>query len=147
MRSQSQPPQGSSLHLVFGVLRLELLLNKAGLLCAVNLPELPPPTLSRFHLFEAQRALASFPLEKAASTGLDAFRRALEAIPPGQTRTYGALARSLGTSPRAIGSRCAANRLLLRVPCHRVTAENGPGGFRLGPEWKQSLLALEASSS
>ena len=55
--------------------------------------------------------------------------RALQAIPPGETRTYGDLARQLGTSARAIGGACRANPCLIAVPCHRVIAKNGLGGF------------------
>jgi len=55
--------------------------------------------------------------------------RALQAIPPGATRTYGDLALQLGTSPRAIGGACRANPCLIAVPCHRVIAKDGLGGF------------------
>jgi O-6-methylguanine DNA methyltransferase len=67
----------------------------------------------------------------------------LQSIPPGQTRSYGTLAATLNTSPRAVGSLCARNRLLLRIPCHRVVAAKGPGGFRAGRAWKETLLWLE----
>ncbi|MEA3638841.1 MAG: methylated-DNA--[protein]-cysteine S-methyltransferase [Lamprobacter sp.] len=53
----------------------------------------------------------------------------LAAIPPGNPLTYGALATLLGSSPRAIGNACRANPLPLRIPCHRVVAANGLGGF------------------
>ena len=55
--------------------------------------------------------------------------QALRAIPPGSTRTYGELARDLGTSARAIGGACRANPCLIAVPCHRVVARDGLGGF------------------
>lgn len=50
-------------------------------------------------------------------------------IPSGQTRTYGALADSLGSAPRAVGNACGANPYPLVVPCHRVVAAHGLGGF------------------
>ena len=50
-------------------------------------------------------------------------------IPRGQTRTYGALAQSLGSAPRAVGNACGANPYPLVVPCHRVVAAHGLGGF------------------
>jgi methylated-DNA-[protein]-cysteine S-methyltransferase len=56
--------------------------------------------------------------------------RALLRIPYGQTRTYGELAKKLNTSARAIGMACRANALLMVVPCHRVVAKNGLGGYR-----------------
>ncbi len=55
--------------------------------------------------------------------------KALLDIPPGQTRTYGALARELGSSPRAVGGACRSNPIPLLIPCHRVVAANGDGGF------------------
>ena len=75
---------------------------------------------------------------------------ALRAIPPGQTRRYGDLAAELGTAPRAIGGACRANPLLLLVPCHRVVASTGDGGFMgaaegAWPQRKGQLLAHERS--
>lgn len=55
--------------------------------------------------------------------------RALQRIPSGNTLTYGALARKLGTSARAIGGACRENPLPIVVPCHRVVAAAGAGGF------------------
>ncbi|MEN8176146.1 MAG: methylated-DNA--[protein]-cysteine S-methyltransferase [Pseudomonadota bacterium] len=55
--------------------------------------------------------------------------RALRAIPVGSTRTYGELAEILDTSPRAVGNACRANPCPIFVPCHRVVAAQGPGGF------------------
>ena len=54
---------------------------------------------------------------------------ALRAIPAGQATTYGALARQIGTAPRAVGQACGANPLPLVIPCHRVVAASGLGGF------------------
>lgn len=55
--------------------------------------------------------------------------RALQAIPSGQTRTYGELARELGSGARAVGNACRSNPVPLVVPCHRVVAVSGPGGY------------------
>lgn len=55
--------------------------------------------------------------------------QALRAIPRGQATTYGALAQQLGSSPRAVGQACGSNPLPLIIPCHRVVAKNGAGGF------------------
>lgn len=55
--------------------------------------------------------------------------RLLRAIPAGATLTYGELARQLGSSPRAVGGACRANPCPIVVPCHRVLAKDGPGGF------------------
>lgn len=50
-------------------------------------------------------------------------------IPPGTTRTYGALAAELGSGARAVGLACRANPYPLIIPCHRVVAAQGLGGF------------------
>ncbi|MEK6662981.1 MAG: methylated-DNA--[protein]-cysteine S-methyltransferase [Pseudomonadota bacterium] len=55
--------------------------------------------------------------------------QAMSAIPCGQATTYGALAQQLGSSPRAVGQACGSNPLPLIIPCHRVVAKNGAGGF------------------
>ena len=54
---------------------------------------------------------------------------AMCAIPRGRTRTYGELARELGADARAIGQCCGDNRLPIVIPCHRVVAADGIGGF------------------
>jgi methylated-DNA-[protein]-cysteine S-methyltransferase len=55
--------------------------------------------------------------------------RLIAAIPRGRTRSYGALADELGSSPRPVGQACGANRFPLAIPCHRVVAAGGLGGF------------------
>jgi methylated-DNA-[protein]-cysteine S-methyltransferase len=55
--------------------------------------------------------------------------QAMCAIPRGRTRTYGELARELGSDPRAIGQACGDNRLPIVIPCHRVVGADGIGGF------------------
>lgn len=55
--------------------------------------------------------------------------RAIAAIPRGQSRTYGALAADLASAARAVGQACGANPFPIVVPCHRVTAASGLGGF------------------
>lgn len=54
---------------------------------------------------------------------------AISGIPPGSVRTYGELAKHLGSAPRAVGQACGANYFPLVIPCHRVTASGGLGGF------------------
>ncbi len=53
----------------------------------------------------------------------------LQQIPLGTVCTYGALAGEFGTSPRAIGNACRANPVPIVVPCHRVVAVHGWGGY------------------
>jgi methylated-DNA-[protein]-cysteine S-methyltransferase len=74
------------------------------------------------------------------------------AIPRGKTRTYGELARELGTDPREIGQACGDNRLPLVIPCHRIVAADGIGGFAHATsgylvEAKRWLLMHEAAAT
>lgn len=71
--------------------------------------------------------------------------RALRQIPCGQTQTYGAIAVAIKRpqAVRAVGSACGANPLPVFIPCHRVVAKNGPGGFGSGLPWKRLLLEIE----
>ena len=55
--------------------------------------------------------------------------QALRDIPPGHPTTYGTLARQLGSAPRAVGQACGNNPIPIIIPCHRVVASNGLGGF------------------
>jgi methylated-DNA-[protein]-cysteine S-methyltransferase len=55
--------------------------------------------------------------------------RALREIPSGSVLTYGELAKKLDTGPRAVGGACRANPCPILVPCHRVVAAHGRGGY------------------
>lgn len=71
--------------------------------------------------------------------------RALYEIPFGKVKTYGEIAQA-AKSPKAVraaGQACGANPIVLFIPCHRVVASTGPGGFGAGLEWKARLLELE----
>jgi methylated-DNA-[protein]-cysteine S-methyltransferase len=86
-------------------------------------------------------------------------RRVWEAlceIPRGRTLTYGELARKLGgdgaEGPRAVGQACGDNRLPIVIPCHRVVAASGIGGFAHSTggyllEAKRWLLMHETSAN
>ena len=53
----------------------------------------------------------------------------ISSIPRGQVLTYGEIAKKIRSAPRAVGQACGANWFPLVIPCHRVTAVNGLGGF------------------
>lgn len=55
--------------------------------------------------------------------------QALQQIPAGETRRYGELASALNSSARAVANACRANPLPILIPCHRVVASNGLGGY------------------
>ncbi|MHC1595037.1 MAG: methylated-DNA--[protein]-cysteine S-methyltransferase [Methanotrichaceae archaeon] len=68
-------------------------------------------------------------------------------IPWGETMTYGQVAERLGRhgAARAVGRALAANPFPLIIPCHRVVAVNGIGGYGPGTNLKKMLLDLEAN--
>ena len=53
----------------------------------------------------------------------------MQGIPRGKTRTYGEVANALGSAARAVGQACGENRLPIIIPCHRIIAAGGIGGF------------------
>jgi AraC family transcriptional regulator of adaptative response/methylated-DNA-[protein]-cysteine methyltransferase len=72
--------------------------------------------------------------------------RALQRIPPGETRAYAEVARAIGKpkAVRAVARACATNPVAIVVPCHRVVQKDGGlGGYRWGVERKKQLLARE----
>jgi len=76
--------------------------------------------------------------------------RALQKIPLGKTASYTEIAAALGQpkAVRAVAQACAANKLALLVPCHRVVRSDGDlGGYRWGVERKRALLAKERAAA
>jgi len=73
----------------------------------------------------------------------------VRAIPRGQTMTYGNVATCAGSpkAARAVGRAMAANPFAILVPCHRVVAKSGLGGYAFGREIKEKLLLLERDRS
>lgn len=74
---------------------------------------------------------------------------ALREIPYGETRTYGQIAACVGGSARAIGQANGANPIPIIIPCHRVVAAGGIGGYSApgGLATKRALLALETTET
>ncbi len=76
--------------------------------------------------------------------------RALLKVPPGKTSTYTEIAAALGQpkAVRAVAAACAANKLALLVPCHRIVRKDGDlAGYRWGIERKRKLLASESAAT
>ena len=72
----------------------------------------------------------NLPLAPAGTAFQKSVWAAIAAIPAGETRSYGELAKALKSSPRAVGTACGANPYPIVVPCHRVIAASGGlGGF------------------
>jgi methylated-DNA-[protein]-cysteine S-methyltransferase len=94
------------------------------------------------------RRLSRFDLPFDWGEGLNGdVRRAMAAIPYGETRTYGQIARLVGAPAQAVGQACGANRLPILIPCHRVTGTDWFGGFSApgGVETKAALLRHEGA--
>jgi methylated-DNA-[protein]-cysteine S-methyltransferase len=71
---------------------------------------------------------------------------ALRKIPYGETRSYGDVARAIGSSPRAVGRANATNPICLIVPCHRVIGADGSlTGYAFGQGTKRRLLEFEGA--
>ncbi len=76
---------------------------------------------------------------------------ALMAIPAGEMRTYGELARQVGSGPRAVGGACRLNPIPIVIPCHRIVSTTGLGGYMgetagAGLVLKARLLAHEGAA-
>lgn len=96
--------------------------------------------------FAKEREEFDLALEPMGTPRGETLRAGLVAIGYGETLSYGALARVLGSSPRAIGQLCARNPFPIVVPCHRVLASGGALGFYSGgegPKTKSWLLEHE----
>lgn len=98
--------------------------------------------------FAHERTRFDLPLDYG--TGLHGqVRRAMSAIPQGQTRTYGDLARDLKVPAQSIGQACGANPVPILIPCHRILGAHSLGGFSAkgGVETKVWLLKHEGAAS
>lgn len=113
--------------------------------------QIPTPLLLRAKAalddyFDAKTPLPlDLPLNPAGTAYRQRVWSALRAIPHGQTRSYAEVAAEAGGSPRSVGGANAANPIPILIPCHRVRAISGLGGYSAGdgPETKQILLDLE----
>ena len=86
------------------------------------------------------------PLDLQGSAFQQRVWRALREIPCGTTHSYSELARKLGApkATRAVASACAANRIAVAIPCHRVVRTDGSlSGYRWGVLRKEQLLKSE----
>jgi len=97
--------------------------------------------------FQGRGSCPNVPVDLAGVEGFTCrVLNAARTIPPGTTITYGELARRAGSprACRATGQVMARNPIPLVIPCHRVVAAGGPGGYAGGLAMKARLLALES---
>lgn len=98
------------------------------------------------HYFESGSLAADIPLNLQGTCFQKRVWRTLRDIPSGTVRTYGEVAAELNTGSRAVGQACRRNNIPLFIPCHRVVASQGLGGFMggyRGVERKRWLLQHE----
>jgi methylated-DNA-[protein]-cysteine S-methyltransferase len=95
--------------------------------------------------FDGEALPEDLPLAPRGSAYRQSVWQALRAIPAGETRTYQEIARIAGGSARSVGGANAANPIPIIIPCHRVVAAAGLGGYSGlgGLDSKRALLALE----
>jgi methylated-DNA-[protein]-cysteine S-methyltransferase len=137
-----------------GLLRAELTGGLLRRLHWTREPASPPQSAAARTLasqlseyFAGRRHSFDIPVE----TGGDEFQRAvwdyMRAIPYGQTRSYGQCAAATGGIARDVGQACGENPIPIVVPCHRILAADGLGGYsgRGGLKTKRALLELEGA--
>jgi AraC family transcriptional regulator, regulatory protein of adaptative response / methylated-DNA-[protein]-cysteine methyltransferase len=98
---------------------------------------------------EAPRLGLDLPLDLRGTVFQRRVWKALQEIPIGSTASYSEVAKRVGAprSARAVAQACAANRLAVAIPCHRVVkSDGGLSGYRWGVERKRALLAREAKA-
>ncbi len=96
---------------------------------------------------EGNLLVFNLPISPAGSVFQKKVYSLLSSICFGEVRTYGELAKTIPSSPRAVGNACASNPLPIIIPCHRVLAKSGLGGYS-GPggiKTKKFLLDLETA--
>lgn len=98
-------------------------------------------------MIESPACNIALPLDIRGTTFQKTVWQALRDIPPGKTASYADVARRIGApkAVRAVAQACAANKIAVAIPCHRVVKNDGAlSGYRWGVERKQTLLGKEA---
>jgi methylated-DNA-[protein]-cysteine S-methyltransferase len=101
------------------------------------------------HAYFVGADLPELPLNPPGTAYQKRVWQALCGIPYGQTRTYGQIAAVAGGVPRSVGQANMRNPIPILIPCHRVVAGNGLGGYsgEGGLDTKRHLLRLEGVSA
>ena len=98
-------------------------------------------------LVDCPAAELNLPLDVRGTAFQSRVWQALRDVPAGTTVTYGEIAERIGLpeAARAVAAACAANKIAVAIPCHRVVRNDGSlSGYRWGVERKRTLLDLEA---
>ena len=143
-----------------GVITIELIDDVLTYVNFGKIGEATPGGPSRGVAAEAARQLKAYfagklqefdlPLHAEGTPFRKKVWQALYEVPYGQTRSYGEIARTVDSAPRAVGGACGANPIAVIIPCHRIVGANGwVGGFSGGNgcATKSQLLELETPQS
>lgn len=128
--------------------------TEGGRLKEVSLTDKAPTKTSRDPLVRAMRAffrgerkdLSDLPVDLSGATEFErSVYEATRRIPFGKVATYGQVAKAIGkpNAQRAVGQALGKNPIGIVIPCHRVVASNGLGGFTGGLRGKRKLLRFE----
>ncbi|MEQ1638139.1 MAG: MGMT family protein [Methylococcales bacterium] len=118
----------------------------------VQSPQTPSPKTSNFiHPWLNPQVNTTLTLLKQGSAFRNRVWTELCKIPYGTTITYAELAKNIGSAARAVGNACRDNPYTLVIPCHRVVAKSGMGGYcgKIAGDFmtiKTQLLALEKAN-
>lgn len=112
-----------------GMLSHVLFLHAAQSLVAPADPRVRQVVCRLRAFFDDPTVLLDIPVRLSGTTFQRRVWHALQGIERGSVCTYGELAERLDSSPRAVGNACRANPVPIVVPCHRVVASGGIGGF------------------
>lgn len=95
--------------------------------------------------FNGERKVFDLPVNPSGTDFQLSVWEQVSRIPYGHTLSYGEIARLLGKPDacRAVGNAVGANPLPVIIPCHRVVATNGIGGFSCGLNIKKQLMRIE----
>lgn len=137
-----------------------------GKLCSLEytpyLPSLYPPVTEENHAIcrrletelseyaAGKRKFFTVPLHPSGTAFCLRVWEELQNVPYGEVRSYSEIAASIGggssSYSRAVGNACGKNPILILIPCHRIAAKNGIGGFSCGLEIKKLLWTIEGIS-
>jgi methylated-DNA-[protein]-cysteine S-methyltransferase len=92
--------------------------------------------------FEGKLRTFDLPLEPLTSPRGELLRMAIAAIPYGESLSYGVVARTIGSGPRAVGQACRRNPFPIVIPCHRVIGSAGSIGYYSGGDGIATKLWL-----
>ena len=91
--------------------------------------------------FDGRLTRFDLPLNPDGDTLRQAVMAEMQAIPFGETRTYGDISKAVNAPAQAVGQACGANPIPLIIPCHRVVGSTGLGGFS-GPNGVEDKVIL-----